>query len=96
MSAVIDLIATHAEMLEENPYCYLELAYTRYTGYMAWLCTKPKDRPDCKSPADSFGTDRLVIASGQGDTAEEACLQVLVKLGKAKAPDDWPSDWNAP
>lgn len=61
--AVRQLIARHAALLEDNPYAYFELAYTRQTEWMAWLCTKPQ----ADDPA------RKVIAQGQGSTPEEAC-----------------------
>lgn len=61
------LIAMHNELLGEYPYCYFELAYTRRTDWMAWLCTKPReDDPE-----------RKVLACGQGLTAEEACAEAI-------------------
>jgi hypothetical protein len=61
------LFAEHAAMLDANPYCYFELAYTRRTDWMAWICSKPReDDPD-----------RKVLACGQGDTPDEACRNAL-------------------
>lgn len=65
--AIDGLLAMHALLLEHNPYAYFELAYTRTTGWMAWICSKPAaDDPN-----------RKVLAQGQGDTAEEACDDAL-------------------
>ena len=61
------LIATHAEMLEDNAYAYFELAYTRQTGWMAWITDKPLYGAPVVNP------DRKVLANGQGDTPDEAC-----------------------
>lgn len=65
--AVRALIATHAEMLEDNAYAYFELAYTRQTGWMAWITDKPLYGAAVVNP------DRKVLANGQGDTPDEAC-----------------------
>ncbi len=61
------LIAAHAEMLEDNAYAYFELAYTRQTGWMAWITDKPLYGAPVVNP------DRKVLANGQGDTPDEAC-----------------------
>lgn len=68
--ALDGLLAMHGLMLEHNPYAYFELAYTRKTGWMAWICDKPQ----------STDSDRKVLASGQGDTPEEACDAALEQL----------------
>lgn len=68
------LIAAHAEMLEANPYCYFELAYTRRTEWMAWLCSKPQE--------DDPG--RIVLAKGQGSTPEEAAIDALEFMAAEK------------
>lgn len=69
------LIAMHNELLGEYPYCYFELAYTRRTDWMAWLCTKPReDDPE-----------RKVLACGQGLTAEEACAEAISAAQKGGA-----------
>ncbi|TDR82160.1 hypothetical protein DFP86_102274 [Paludibacterium purpuratum] len=61
------LIGIHTEYLDANPYCYFELAYTRRTDWMAWICSKPHaDDPD-----------RVVLACGQGSTPEEACARAI-------------------
>ena len=64
-----ELISKHAELLADGPYAhyYFELAYTRQTQWMAWLCSKPRE----DDPS------RIVIAKGQGDTAEAACADAL-------------------
>lgn len=67
---VREMIAIHANELESNDYCYFELAYTRQTGWMAWICSKPsEDDPN-----------RKVIAKGQGDTPDEACESALASM----------------
>ncbi|MCP3017469.1 ParB/RepB/Spo0J family partition protein [Cupriavidus basilensis] len=67
LSALEQLTALHAGMLEDNPYCYFELAYTRQTEWMVWITSKPAE----DDPA------RKVIAHGQGWTQEEACKAAL-------------------
>lgn len=63
LTAFEELTQLHAELLQSNPHCYFELAYTRKTEWLAWVCTKPsEDDPS-----------RKVIAQGQGWTPEEAC-----------------------
>ena len=71
ISALID---AHAELLQGSPYCYFELAYTRQTEWMAWLCSKPAEQ----DPA------RKVLANGQGGTAHEACARALAMLSAAE------------
>jgi len=62
-----DLIALHTEQLRDNEYAYFELAYTRRTGWMAWVCSHfHQDNPN-----------REVIASGQADTPEGACAAAM-------------------
>lgn len=61
------LIAAHAEQLDQNDYAYFELAYTRHTAWMAWLCSNSRDDDP----------NRKVIAKGQGDTPEEACAAAI-------------------
>lgn len=64
------LINEHSKILENNPYCYFELAYTRQTEWMVWLCSKPKeDDPN-----------REVLAYGQGSTVNIAARNALHKL----------------
>jgi hypothetical protein len=64
------LIAAHAELMDQNEYCYFELARTRQTDWMAWITTKPrKDDPQ-----------RKVLARGQGDTPDDACSDALSSL----------------
>ncbi|CDY79430.1 hypothetical protein BGLT_02211 [Caballeronia glathei] len=61
--AIRQLVARHAEELEKNDYAYFELAYTRRTGWMAWICSNHRDDD----------RNRKVLARGQGDTPEAAC-----------------------
>ncbi|WP_208452958.1 hypothetical protein [Burkholderia gladioli] len=64
------LIARHAEELDWNDYAYFELAYTRQTGWMAWITDKPLQGP-------VLNPDRKVLARGQGATPAEACRDAL-------------------
>lgn len=68
------LLSIHAQMLIENSYTYFELAYTRQTGWMAWICSHPIETHP----------NRAVITKGQGDTPDEACAAALTPL-KIKA-----------
>lgn len=70
-SNVDRLIKLHQDMLIDNPHCYFELAYTRQTGWMAWICSAPKE----------INPDRKVIAHGQGDSAEIAAGNALLIFG---------------
>lgn len=76
MTNVEKLIALHTALLEENPYCYFELAYTRTTMWMAWLCTNARE-------ADP---DRVVLANGQGETPEAAAALALAHYEKRNTP----------
>jgi hypothetical protein len=66
LAPVQALLDVHAALLDANPYAYFELAYTRQTGWMAWITDKPFHGP-------VINPDRQVLARGQGDTASEAC-----------------------
>lgn len=61
------LIAVHSEHLKANEYAYFELACTRQTGWMAWICTYPQETHP----------DRKVLAKGQGETPQGACNAAL-------------------
>lgn len=61
------VMAIHAEMLQTNHYCYFELAYTRYTEWMVWICSKAREQDP----------NRKVLLRGQGSTPEEACTDAL-------------------
>lgn len=67
MKHLAELLALHARLLEQNPHCYFELAYTRTTGWMAWICSKPK----AEDP------QRVIIAHGQGTTPDDAAVEAL-------------------
>ena len=71
------LIELHATLLEENPYCYFELAYTRSTEWMAWICT---DRYEDDS-------QRKVMTNGQGSTPDEAAADALAKWPNKDYPE---------
>lgn len=68
------LLEKHRALLDDSEYTYFELAYTRQTGFMAWLTDKPL-------ASVVVNPDRKVIVSGQGDTADAACADALQKLG---------------
>lgn len=76
------LIATHQNLLDAgNSYAYFELAYTRQTGWSAWLCDRP---PEGTPGTPGFGSNRTVLAKGQGQTATLACEAALVHLKKSR------------
>lgn len=66
------LLDAHAILLESNPYCYFELAYTRQTEWMVWICSKPRE----DDPS------RKVLAKGQDSTPEEAAGNAYESLGE--------------
>lgn len=67
MTRLQQLLDLHSTLLAENPYCYFELAYTRQTAWMAWLCSKSRE----EDPG------RKVLAQGQGFTPEAAADAAL-------------------
>lgn len=67
MTAIDQVMDLHREFLEGNPYCYFELAYTRTTDWMVWICTNARE----------IDPDRQVLLKGQGDTPEQACQNAL-------------------
>lgn len=72
------LVAEHARLIEQgNNYAYFELAYTRQTGWMAWITDKPLTGGPVVNP------DRKVLFQGQGASPEEACRDALKGLTPA-------------
>ena len=61
------VMAIHTDMLQTNHYCYFELAYTRYTDWMVWICSNAREQDP----------NRKVLLQGQGPTPEEACANAL-------------------
>lgn len=61
------VMGIHADMLQTNHYCYFELAYTRYTEWMVFICTNSREQDP----------NRKVLLQGQGSTLEEACENAL-------------------
>lgn len=61
------VMAIHAKMLQTNHYCYFELAYTRYTEWMVFICSNSREQDP----------NRKVLLRGQGSTPEEACTDAL-------------------
>lgn len=59
---------------EKSPYTYFELAHTKTTGWMVWICTNSRE-------ADP---DRKVIAQGQGATVEAASMSALVHMDEER------------
>lgn len=76
------LLQAHEDLIEQGEnYAYFELAYTRRTGWMAWLT----DRPASGEPGTAeYAKSRKVIAQGQGDSAEEACQDALDVMAAPK------------
>jgi hypothetical protein len=68
------LLALHKELLEGNEYAYFELAYTRTTGWMAFICDRPAGGT---VGTPEFGAGRTILAQGQGETPDAACLDAL-------------------
>ena len=66
-SGLRQLLDVHSALLEENPYCYCEISYTRATGWMAWLCSNSK----------THDPGRKVIGVGQGETPDEAAFAAV-------------------
>lgn len=73
-SSIDALIGLHGALLEDNAHCYFELAYTRRTGWMAFICDKPAGGTVGTA---EFGAGRKIIAQGQGATADAACADAL-------------------
>ena len=71
------LVQRHAAELTTNDYAYFELAYTKQTGWMAWITDKPL-------AFTVVNPDRKVLATGQGGPPEAACAAAL---GKDSAPE---------
>lgn len=63
------VINLHQELLKENSYCYFELAYTRQTDWMIWICSNARE----------FDPKRKVLLCGQGATPNEAAQAGLSK-----------------
>lgn len=61
------LIDLHSKLLQENSYCYFELAYTRTTMWMAWICTDQREN----------NPQRIVLAQGQGESPDAAARAAL-------------------
>ena len=70
------LIDLHGALLERNPYCYFELAYTSTTEWMAWIYS------------DRFEDDpnRVVMARGQGESPEQAAKEALESFNEGGVP----------
>ncbi|CUJ50170.1 Uncharacterised protein [Achromobacter sp. 2789STDY5608633] len=69
------LIAKHTELMRSNDYGYFELARTRQTGWMAWLCSHPVETHP----------DRKILARGQGETPDDACREALADFERRSA-----------
>lgn len=70
------LIDLHGALLDRYPHCYFELAYTRTTLWMAWICT---DRHESNP-------NRTVLARGQGESPEEAADAALESFSEGGVP----------
>ncbi len=69
------VMAIHTDMLQTNHYCYFELAYTRYTDWMVWICSNAREQDP----------NRKVLLQGQGPTPEEACADALSRYEQEKS-----------
>ena len=69
------VMAIHTDMLQTNHYCYFELAYTRYTEWMVWICSNAREQDP----------NRKVLLQGQGPTPEEACADALSRYEQEKS-----------
>ena len=69
------VIAIHEDMLDSNPYCYFELAYTRTTEWMVWICSNQREQDP----------NRKVLLRGQGSTPEEACADALASYDQEQS-----------
>lgn len=78
LSNVEALLDRHQALLQDNEHCYFELAYTRRTGWMAFICNKPAGGT---IGTPEFGAGRKIITQGQGDTPNDACASALIALG---------------
>lgn len=83
-NAIHSLISLHASQLNANPHCYFELAYTRTTEWMVFICDKPAARI---IGTPNFGAGRKILFQGQGSTADEACRKALASMTAAGAQD---------
>lgn len=63
------VLKLHKEMLKENPYCYFELAYTKQTEFMVWICSNAKE----------LDPNRKVLLRGQGCTPDKAAKDAIKK-----------------
>jgi hypothetical protein len=71
-SSFEQMMQIHREMLQQNHYCYFELAYTRTTEWMVWICSNARE----------VDPNRKVLLCGQGATPEEASLDALENYRK--------------
>ena len=69
------VMAIHTDMLQTNHYCYFELAYTRYTDWMVWICSNAREQDP----------NRKVLLQGHGPTPEEACADALSRYEQEKS-----------
>lgn len=69
------VMAIHTEMLQTNHFCYFELAYTRYTEWMVWICSNQREQDP----------NRKVLLRGQGSTPEEACTDALASYAQEQS-----------
>lgn len=70
-SKLQQVIQLHEALLEQNPYCYFELAYTRGTMWMVWLCSNSRENDP----------SRKMLAQGQGETPEKAAAAAIESFG---------------
>ena len=69
------VLVIHEFLLDSNPYCYFELAYTRTTEWMVFICTNAREQDP----------NRKVLLQGQGSTPEEACENALASYDEEQS-----------
>lgn len=70
-NSISKLLVEHQQLLDEgNDYAYFQLAYTRGTGWMAWLRSHHNE------------SQAKIAVKGQGETPEDACEEALDGLVK--------------
>lgn len=69
-SPVVHFLELAHQLIGRFPFLYVEIARTRPTDWMAWVCTHNRDTHP----------DRTVLVSEHGSTPDEACIKGLEAL----------------
>lgn len=70
MSSADEFLEAAEALISQYPHLYVEVARTRPTDWMAWVCTHNRDT----------NPDRVVLIEAQGSTYQEACKAGLTQL----------------